>query len=66
MLAQDIGEFHEAFGAPLVAEFGIGKFVDSPVGVGGDVTHARLLVNGLLLEMLARDEARSIPQEALK
>jgi hypothetical protein len=43
MLTQDVGEFHQAFGASLVAEFRIGKFAHGPVGVGGDMTHARLL-----------------------
>jgi len=43
MLTQDVGEFHQAFGASLVAEFSIGKLVHGPVGVGGDMMHARLL-----------------------
>ena len=49
MLAQDVGEFHQACGALLVAEFGIGTCADGPVGVGGDVTHARLLCTRVAL-----------------
>src|SRR6266478_2129185 len=43
MLTQDVGEFHQAFGASLVAEFRIGKLAHGPVDVGGDMMHARLL-----------------------
>ena len=43
MLSSDLGEFHQACGAPLVAEVGIGNFVDRPVGGGDDEIHPRLL-----------------------
>src|SRR5438445_13436767 len=49
MLAQSVGELHLAFGARLVAEFGIGKLADGPVGVGGEVMHARLLCKQVAL-----------------
>src|SRR5919109_694629 len=49
MLSSGISKFHQACGAPLVAEVGVGKFVDGPVGVGDDETHARLLYTRVAL-----------------
>src|SRR2546428_2917080 len=49
MLTQDVGEFHQAFGASLVAEFSIGKLAYGPVGIGGDMMHARLLCSPVAL-----------------
>ena len=43
MLGQDVSEFYQARGAPHIAEVGLGKFGDGPVGVLGEVAHAQLL-----------------------
>jgi hypothetical protein len=44
-----MGKFHQACGASLVTQVGIGEFVDGPVGVNGDGTHARLLYTRVAL-----------------
>src|SRR5262249_56243837 len=49
MLSSGRSKFHQACGAPLVAEVGVGTFVDGPVGVGDNETHARLLYTRVAL-----------------
>jgi hypothetical protein len=43
VLGQDVSELHQARGAPDIAEFGLGKFGDGPVGDIGAIAHAQLL-----------------------
>ena len=49
VLGQDVSELHQARGAPDIAEFGLGKFGDGPVGVIGEVAHAQLLYQRVAL-----------------
>jgi hypothetical protein len=49
VLGQYASEYHEAVGAPLIAEFSLDKFVDGPVGVIEEVTHARFLCERVAL-----------------
>jgi hypothetical protein len=45
VLSQEVSTLHQARGAPDIAEFGLGKCADGPVGVIGEVPHAHLLYN---------------------
>jgi hypothetical protein len=49
VLGQYASEYHEALGAPLIAECSLDKFVDGPVGVIEEVTHARFLCERVAL-----------------
>ena len=43
VLSQSVGQLDQALGASQIAEVGVGKFRDGPVGGIGEVTHIRLL-----------------------
>ena len=66
VLGEDASEFYQALGAPPIAEFGISKFADRPVGVIGLAPHARLLCQQVALGGAVRTQVLSIPQEPLK
>ena len=66
VLSEDAREFDQARGAPHIAEFGISKFADRPVGVIDLAMHTRLLCHQVALGGAVRTQVPSIPQEPLK